>query len=822
MIVHRGQKHMTKQFSIYRKNRSSSFRTLWGSFCVLAICLCSLLRSQEAGKNSGFEFVATEKNFDLYYPTYLANGFFSTNTSLRGTDPTVCYMVGLMDYTPMDLSRPAPIPSWAEIDYFDGVSWLNNAPVDANTLKDYKQTLDMFNGRLNTHYVWVNGGKTSQIDVETFVSQAAPHLAVTSLTVTPDFDGTIRLRFTLRHYPSPLYRIAMGQLDGKGYIEALGRIQSKLAATTTSTPGGSRAVRPNPFIKTSTSVDRAAIWFPGEAEIQDFGGDDERNLIWVAGRGIDGPQFAEAAAIETPEKQKATLYQSAQLVQLEITAKVKKGKSYTFTKYVAASRDGWGGLKDSTITWAADARREGLAKLRAGHEAAWHELWNSDIEVDGDDAVQRAIHSDFFYLLENSTAKTSWAMLGMGFSPNYTGKVFWDNDSWDFPALVLLHPERAKSLVDFRFRTLPAAVKRASTRGYDGAMYPWESDPDNGTEQISESARVFSEKEIHVGADVAIAQWQYYLATGDIDWLRASGYPVIRSVAQFWVSRSTFNAKEDRYEILHVTPPDEAYSDVANDSFTNAVAQKALRAAASAARTLGLTPDPKWEEIARKMYIPFSERDQRHLDFDDSIPHNLHTWMGSSISWLTYPPLDLSMSHKVRQNDFDFSIKSLHELTADANDMLLVMLPIDAAELGNMDESYKWLHISMTGFPSPLSDLQNGNREGAPKTNAAKSYLKPPFNVRTETSSNNAAYILSVSSGFLQDFLYGYTGLRFTDQGLMPVYPPALPTAFKSVTLKGVSFRNARFDYVVSRDSKGIVRLSKVPSTPLNTPASAR
>jgi len=65
----------------------------------------------------------------------------------------------------------------------------------------------------------------------------------------------------------------------------------------------------------------------------------------------------------------------------------------------------------------------------------------------------------------------------------YAGHAFWDADTWIFPALLLLHPERAKPMVAFRERTLDAARQRARQRGFDGAMYPWESDPENGSEQ---------------------------------------------------------------------------------------------------------------------------------------------------------------------------------------------------------------------------------------------------------------------------------------------------------------------------------------------------
>ena len=86
-------------------------------------------------------------------------------------------------------------------------------------------------------------------------------------------------------------------------------------------------------------------------------------------------------------------------------------------------------------------------------------------------------------------------------------------------------------------------------------------------------------------------------------------------------------------------------------------------------------------------------------------------------------------------------------------------------------------------------------------------FVKPPFNVRSETVANNAGYILSTSAGFVQSFVYGLTGLRIEDQGLTAAYPPVLPDAWKSLTLKNITFRGQHFDIVVERDASGQVGL---------------
>lgn len=117
--------------------------------CFLVV-LAALPAFGCAAPRPDFELDATQQSFARYFPTYLANGLFSTQSSLRGTDATLAQMAGLMDYTPDDVSRPAAIPSWTEMDYFDGHAWLNDTPVSAQAFQQYRQTLDMYDGTLAT------------------------------------------------------------------------------------------------------------------------------------------------------------------------------------------------------------------------------------------------------------------------------------------------------------------------------------------------------------------------------------------------------------------------------------------------------------------------------------------------------------------------------------------------------------------------------------------------------------------------------------------------------------------------------------------------
>jgi hypothetical protein len=117
---------------------------------IFAAILLTVVGAPLHSTDSSSQFAATEKDFSRYFPAYLANGYFSTTTALRGTEPANAYRVGVMDYTPGDVSRPVAIPSWAELDYFDGNSWLNACPVNAQFFAEYRQTLQMYGGTLST------------------------------------------------------------------------------------------------------------------------------------------------------------------------------------------------------------------------------------------------------------------------------------------------------------------------------------------------------------------------------------------------------------------------------------------------------------------------------------------------------------------------------------------------------------------------------------------------------------------------------------------------------------------------------------------------
>jgi trehalose/maltose hydrolase-like predicted phosphorylase len=348
-----------------------------------------------------------------------------------------------------------------------------------------------------------------------------------------------------------------------------------------------------------------------------------------------------------------------------------------------------------------------------------------------------------------------------------------------------MHPERAKSLVMFRYRTLGAAEARARAHHFEGAMFPWEADPENGTEQTPHPAYVLGEREIHVDADVALAQWQYYLASGDLAWLKADGWPVIRDVARFWTSRASYDAQHHRYEILHVTSVEEPFNDIPNDTYTNAAASQALEIAVRTAALVHEKPDARWSELARHLYIPTAGTPPHHLAFDPSVQTDEGPG-GGGTTLLSFPSIDLPMNEQLRRSDYSSAVPPGATAGNAGNSMGYAPNSIAAAAAGDAAAAISWFDGNFTGGT-----------------------LKGPFNVRTETASNNTGYFLTGSGAYIQNLIYGFTGLRIREKGLIQAYAPVLPPGWKSLTLQDVAFRGQHFDIVVARDAAGRVQLTR-------------
>jgi trehalose/maltose hydrolase-like predicted phosphorylase len=705
----------------------------WLVLCLGQIALTQSTASEDAAQNQEQgqplgSFVLTSENYRQYAQVLMGNGFLIGATPWNGAAPTSSTLVGLYDHLEQRAYSYQPlIPSWNEVDYWNGSHWLNQVRQDEFNADAYQQKLDTHHGILQTQYDWTDGKQVTHVSVESFVAQQEPGL------------GVVRFSFT------PIYGVEAGPV-------------------TVSFPlGGGEA---EPFVWEGMTL-------PGALPLRKVGVDPDHRGFWVVCRTRDGANIvAETVRLRLPaalvvSEVSLGLVSDLRRPSLNVKFIVNIGETYVFVKYVAVAT----GSSEQPVLHEAQrtvrlAAEQGYEKLLQEHQHTWENLWRSDIVIEGDPEAQRAAHAALYYLISMLRPGSAWSLPAIGPpSKAYLGRVWWDADTWMFPSLLLMHPELAESMVSYRERLLPGAIQNAKNHGYSGAQFPMESAA-TGLEEAPEWS-----SEIHAGGDVALAQWRYFQATGDLLWLREHGYPVIHDIADFWLSRVRRDPSKDRYEILHLTGPNEAVINVDNNAYTNAIARLTLQIATRAARLLGNAPNPKWEQIAAKLFIPVDDSGQFHLEHEGDIEGRYaHTTV-----MLAYP-LGLAMPDEVKRNDLEACLKNFK------------MPGYEVGMLGNF-------------YSIVSSELRRTDLASELFEHMVHAYAKPPYYAMSETPGNNRFVFLTAEGAFLQQILFGFTGLRLTDKGLTQEFKPELPTNWSSLEIRNIKVRGKTLNIRVNKDA---------------------
>ena len=283
---------------------------------------------------------------------------------------------------------------------------------------------------------------------------------------------------------------------------------------------------------------------------------------------------------------------------------------------VFTSRDGGDPFKRS-MDHLADVVPKGIDSAVWAHVSAWESRWKAaDIEIEGDESLQRALRFAAYHLISAANPDDGRVSIGARTlsGPGYKGHVFWDTETYMLPFFIFTHPRAARALLEYRYHTLDAARNKALTSGFRGAMYPWES-ADTGDETtpkavIAPNGEILKilngEIEVHVTADIAFAIWQYWQNTGDDDFFLRYGAEIMLETARFWASRGTIE-NDGFYHIRHVIGPDEYHEDVDDDAYTNLMAAWNLRRGAETAKLLQEHWPERWQELAAQLQLADAE-----------------------------------------------------------------------------------------------------------------------------------------------------------------------------------------------------------------------
>ena len=398
------------------------------------------------------------------------------------------------------------------------------------------------------------------------------------------------------------------------------------------------------------------------------------------------------------------------------------------------------------------AKLQGRDRLIEMHNKAWDELWKSDIIIEGDAQSQQDVHSMLYHLYSFVREGTSNSPSPMGLSGlGYNGHVFWDTELWMFPAILQLHPEMAKSMIEYRYQRLEAAKRNAFGKGYKGAMYPWES-AETGVEETPVWA-LSGPFEHHITACVGIAAWNYYSVTQDKNWLREKGWPILKNTADFWASRVERNGP-NHYDIKNVVAADEWAENVDNNAFTNAAAKANLRYAVEAAKILGMSYDSDWANVAANIPI---------LKLADGTTSEHATYKGEGIkqadvNLLAYPLKEITDPLQIKKDLDYYSSRVPDEGTPAMTQAIFALL---YSRIGDAEKAFHF-----------FKDAYVPN-------------LNKPFNVIAETKGGTNPYFATGAGGIIQSLLNGFGGLEITSLGIMQI-KSTLPKQWKSLTLTGV------------------------------------
>jgi protein-glucosylgalactosylhydroxylysine glucosidase len=655
------------------------------------------LQSSPGGRIPRMVVENFSRKFD---PAYLSNGLIGIRP---GPNPLAAAKTQVGGFVMKDPNYGeeclaiAPYPLATDIQV-GGMSALQNPKL----LTPTRQSLDMATGELTTDLVFSPGsGVVLNVQVLQFASRSVPSLLCQEIRVTSsaDSDLTFIVSISTELFPGTTYLKdppEISKTDLSGGFASVGGI-SKLGASVWITTPDASVPHANPS-GAKTGLTRI---FPVNA---------------IGGRPV---RFQTIAAIVSD-----IYHPEPELEAIRLAS--------------------WGGTL-------------GFEELRAQNRRAWDELWQSRVKITGDADDQEVLDAAFFYLHSSTHASMRSGMGPYGLSQfrNYFGHSFWDTETWSLLPIILAAPQTARSLLEFRLRSLDLARRQAALYGNRGAQFPWEAAQTGGFETTPTCCDA-GWLEHHSTPDVALAFWEYQLATNDQDFLKEGTWPVLKAVAEWIESRGVFTSRG--FEILHIEGPDEGTRNINNNSYMNLICKMVLFAAIRCAAMVPAMPPASWTKIRNTIVIPTDRTRNVVLPYDQ-------------------PPI---------QGDAHYSAGTMDFLTVHDAPIALELL----RNTHNNEQAVQAASSADVGFATAAiaatSAFLGKNREAKNLFDVAwKKVWLEPFGVIRERPDHDYGCFLTTFGSLLQTAMLGFTGIRISE-GDWAKYPASLPAGWNSIEINRI------------------------------------
>jgi alpha,alpha-trehalase len=520
----------------------------------------------------------------VHYPgTYLAGGYNRLATEIAGKTIVNEDLVNFPNWLPLNF-RPAR------------GDWLDLGRVD---ILDYRLELDMRRGLFTRRMrVRDRSGRETRVVSRRLVHMGDPHLAAIDYEITPlNWSGRVEV---------------LSEIDGSVTNAGVARYRQLASKHLEAVDAGGHGDS-GIWLLVHTSQSRLEM------------GISACTRAWRDGERVD----EDGRVVREPER-----------IGFELAFEAREGEPVNVEKVVTLYTS-----RDVAISEAALESREALercgrfAELLRSHETAWVPLWHRcDMQIQPANQEQLILRLHIFHMLQtlcmNKIGRDNGIPARGWHGEAYRGHVFWD-EIFVFPFFNLRYPTLTRSLLLYRYRRLLRARWQAKQEGYRGAMFPWQSGS-NGQEETqvihlnpkdNSWGDDLSRRQRHVNIAIAYNIWQYYVVTGDREFLSHYGGEMILEIARFFGSLATLDDATGRYHIVGVMGPDEyheKYPDsdepgLRDNAYTNVMAVWVMERAIEIvemlppprvwelAERIGLEADEveRWRDIIQKMTIPF-------------------------------------------------------------------------------------------------------------------------------------------------------------------------------------------------------------------------
>lgn len=540
----------------------------------------------------------------VHYPgTYLAGVYNRLSSDLGGRVVETEHLVNAPDWTSLTVG-----PSGAEA-YLPG---------SAEMISQH-QELDLRRGVLTRVSRFRDAaGRTTRVTSLSLVHLVQHHLALVHTTVeAEDWSGPLVVRSGIDGRVSNR-NVAADRLLADRHLEPVTAIQVDLETL---------------LLDMVTSQSRVHIAMASRTRLRpDSARPDSARPDSAR---PDGADVAGAAGVE-----RRLIDDDPAYVAQELVLRLRAGQPVTIDKVVAVATSRDAALSSPALS-ALDriARAPTAAALLSSHTAAWRRVWDRfGVDVRAGQRQSLALNLNTFHVVQTVAAAGPDVDAGVParglHGEGYRGHVFWD-EMFVYPMLTVRRPDLTRALLRYRYRRLDQARAAASDAGLDGAMFPWQSGSDGREETPHELYNQRTQSwmpdnshlQRHVGIAVAYSVWQYYQATADLDFLVDVGAELMVEVTRLFVSLTTYDAADDRFDITGVMGPDEFHDGypgapgrgVRNNAYTNVMVawligrtSEALDLVSGQDRgslegTLSLRPgeQEQWDRISRRLRVPF-------------------------------------------------------------------------------------------------------------------------------------------------------------------------------------------------------------------------